>query len=112
MFSREDLVGGAEAVGGVGFDPEPDFLTGDETFCGEVVAEIVFGTDGLGLPPHSMDFIEAGGKAEEIDAEGGIGPGSIVTAADSFGGTGEEGEFPDVIDALIVAADGLKRCFG
>jgi len=43
-------VGGTEAVGGVGFDAKPDFLTGNETFYGEVVAEIVLGTDGLGLP--------------------------------------------------------------
>jgi len=105
-------VGGTEAVGGVGFDTEPDFLTGNETFCGEVISEVVLGTDGLGLPPHSMNLVETGGESEKVNAEGGIGPGTIATATDGFRGTSEECQLPDIIDAMKVTADGLKRCFG
>lgn len=112
LFSREDLVGGAEAVGGVGFDAEPDAISGDEAFDGEMIAEVIFGAERLGLPPHPINLIEAGGEAEKVDAEGGIGPGAISTTSDGFCGAGKECEFPDVIDVMEVAAYGLKGGFG
>lgn len=95
-----------ELVGGLAFDAKPDFVPLNDSFGGEVGAELVFAAPSLGLPPHLMEFVEAGGDSEEIEAERGIVPTAVQFAADGFGGPGEDGDFPDILNDREMTACG------